>query len=375
LTASDPDNDPLTWTIVSGPSSGDLNGNAPNLTYMPNENFFGSDSFTFKVNDGEGDSNLATVSISVTPTNDPPTATTDYYDAAADVVLVVDAAQGVLANDSDPDNTGLTAILIGTTSHGILVLRANGSFSYNPDDGYSGLDTFTYMASDGILLTPITTVIIAVNISGNMPPVAVADTYGVTTGTNLTVDAADGVLANDSDADGDALTAQLVGVPTPNGTLNFNADGSFSYTPDAGYTGADRFVYEAFDGEATSTPVLVTINVNAPGNMAPVAVADGYEMLGGTMLIVEAASGLLVNDSDAEGDTLTVELVGETTPHGTLTLVEDGSFVYVPEAGYTGIDQFVYQAMDWVLASAPVLVTINILAATQVYLPLAFRAE
>lgn len=373
LTASDPDEDPLTWTIVQLPTHGELNGNPPNLTYTPNPNFNGDDSFTFKVNDYEYESNLATVSILVTPVNDPPQASPDYYEAPADVVFTTTTATGVLANDSDPEQTSLTAVLVSTTSHGILALRSNGSFTYNPDDGYSGMDTFTYVASDGSLLSPITTVTIAVNVTGNTPPVANPDTYTMETGTTLTVEAPSGVLANDTDTDGDPLTAQLVGVPTPNGTLSFNTDGSFTYTPNTGYIGADRFVYQAYDGQDTSQPVLVTINVNTPGNTAPIALPDLYSVLSGTTLTVNAADGLLANDSDAQGDVLTVLLVGDPPTHGTLLLYEDGSFVYTAEMGYVGQDQFVYQAYDWLLASTPVLVTIEVQAATLTYLPLVLK--
>ena len=92
-------------------------------------------------------------------------------------------------------------------------------------------------------------------------PIAVADNYTVGAGTTLTVDATHGVLANDSDADGDILTAQLVGRGTAFGTLTLNSDGSFVYEPNEGYTGTDRFVYQAYDGVFTSLAVTVTINV------------------------------------------------------------------------------------------------------------------
>jgi VCBS repeat-containing protein len=373
LTASDPDEDPLTWAIVSGPTNGVLNGNPPTLNYTPNPNFHGNDSFTFKVNDAEGESNLATVSITVTAVNDVPLAVADLYDAAADVVMVVNAASGVLANDSDPDSSSLTAVLISTAAHGVLLLRADGGFTYNPDDGYSGVDTFTYMASDGSALSEIASVTISVNILGNTPPVAVANTYEVETGSTLTVDAASGVLANDSDADGDPLTAQLVGETTPYGTLTLNPDGSFVYTPNAGYVGADHFVYQAFDGQDVSIPVMVTINVNALNNTAPIAVADVYQMQTGTTLTVDALSGVLANDSDTDGDTLTAQLVGVITVHGTLTFNADGSFVYTPSLGYMGEDQFVYQAFDGLVASAPVLVTIQVDPVTYLYLPLLMK--
>src|SRR5262249_49927830 len=149
-----------------------------------------------------------------------------------------------------------------------------------------------------------------------------------------------GVLGNDSDPDGDALTAVLANGPA-NGTLTLNADGSFTYTPNAGFAGSDSFTYRANDGAASSSPATVNITVTS----APTANPDSYSVVHDRVLTVSAA-GVLANDTPTPaGHTLTAQLA--TGPaHGTVTLNANGSFSYTPSAGYTGSDSLTYSAVD-----------------------------
>src|SRR5690606_1534002 len=161
----------------------------------------------------------------------------------------------------------------------------------------------------------------------NDAPIANNDEYTIDEDTTLNVDPA-GILTNDSDADGDTLTALLVSGPQ-NGTLTLNEDGSFSYTPTADFSGVDGFSYVVNDGTSDSDVATVTINVT-PANDAPVASDDEYTIEEDSELVVEA-SGMLANDSDVDGDTLIPTVV--TGPqNGVLTLNEDGSFTYTPNA-------------------------------------------
>jgi ELWxxDGT repeat protein len=258
LGASDANNDPLTFIVVTQPGFGTLTGQAPNLIYTPNANYFGPDSFTFKAYDGTADSNIATVSITVTPVNDPPVAVNDSYITAEDTALIV-PAPGVLGNDSDVEGSILAAILVSGPLHGVLTLSANGSFVYTPSLNFNGADGFTYRATDGSLTSGVVTAVIAVN-AVNDPPVAANDVYSTEVDTPLTI-AAPGVLGNDSDVEG-PLTAAVVTGPV-NGTLTLNANGSFTYTPAANFTGTDTFSYAASDGAATSAPATVTLTVTA----------------------------------------------------------------------------------------------------------------
>jgi VCBS repeat-containing protein len=181
-------------------------------------------------------------------------------------------------------------------------------------------------------------------------PLAADDSYSTAEDTPLAV-AAPGVLANDSDPDGDPLEAALV-TDVSNGTLAFNADGSFTYTPDLNYNGPDQFTYSAGDGYLTTT-ATVSLDVT-PVNDAPVAVNDSYSTAEDTPLVV-SAPGVLTNDNDVDGDPLAAALVSDVS-NGTLALNVDGSFTYTPDANYNGPDQFTYSAGDGLLADEATVV-------------------
>src|SRR5204862_204160 len=190
------------------------------FTYIPAADYNGSDSFTYKANDGALDSNVATVSLTVTAVNDAPVAVNDSYTTAEDTPLTV-PAPGVLGNDSDIDSATLTAVLVTGPAHGTLTLNANGSLTYTPAANYNGSDSFTYKANDGALDSNVATVSLTVT-AVNDAPVAANDSYTTAEDTPLTV-AAPGVLGNDGDIDSATLTSVLVAGPA-HGTLTLNAN-------------------------------------------------------------------------------------------------------------------------------------------------------
>jgi uncharacterized repeat protein (TIGR01451 family) len=358
---SDPEGNPITAAVVTNPAHGSLSLNANgSFTYTPTANYFGADSFVYRVSDGVNQSGNVTVSLTVTGTPDAPVGTADSYTVAEDGTLVRNALQGVLANDTDADGDTLTAAEVTGPSHGTLTLNANGSFTYTPTADYNGPDSFTYNVSDGGLTTGPITVSLTVT-SVNDAPTGVADAYTTAEDTPLVV-AAPGVLGNDTDVENSPLTAALVSLPS-HGTLSFNANGSFTYTPAANYNGPDAFVYRASDGTAPSADTTVTLTVTAVEDV-PTANNDGG---GGSYTIGEdgalnvPAPGLLANDVDGDGDPLTAILV--TGPaHGALTLNPDGSFTYTPAADYNGPDSFTYMVSDGHSTSAPATVTLNVTA-------------
>ncbi|MEO7098413.1 MAG: Ig-like domain-containing protein, partial [Luteolibacter sp.] len=191
-----------------------------------------------------------------------PVAVADSYSTNQNTALVV-AAAGVLTNDTDAQANSLTAVLNGGPSHGSLNLSANGGFTYTPTTGYSGADSFTYHANDGSLNSNIVTASINV-LAVNTAPVAAADSYSTNQGTALVVSAA-GVLSNDTDAQANSLTAVL-NVGPSHGSVTLNANGGFTYTPTASYSGADSFTYHANDGSLDSNIVTVSISVLAPSS-------------------------------------------------------------------------------------------------------------
>ncbi|MCH8047238.1 MAG: tandem-95 repeat protein [Planctomycetes bacterium] len=249
---------------------------------------------------------------------------------------------GLLANDSDVDGDGLTVTLVDDVQHGTLVLSGDGTFQYTPEVGFVGVDTFSYQAGDGSLSSNLATVMFSVASISNTPPRALDDAYSVFENDSLNIDVSRGVLANDEDAEGDALVAIEVANPA-HGTLTLSDDGSFSYAPRQDFTGTDSFTYRASDGRAESDVTTVTIEVLPVGEDA-VAVDDVYTVNIDRVLTVEG-SGVLFNDVHPTGEPLTASIFVEPE-HGTVTLADDGSFVYTPDPGFEGTDTFTYRASD-----------------------------
>jgi hypothetical protein len=162
------------------------------------------------------------------------------------------------ASCDDVDGDPLTYSPVSDVSNGMLTFNPDGTFSYDPDLNFNGMDSFTFKANDGLLDSNVATFEITVN-PVNDPPTADDDAYMTNQGTPLSVPAP-GVLDNDDDVDGDSLTAVL-DTDVSNGMLTLNADGSFDYTPDPGFSGEDSFTYHAYDGTADSNIATVKIEV------------------------------------------------------------------------------------------------------------------
>ena len=194
-------------------------------------------------------------------------------------------------------------------------------------------------------------------VCGNTPPVGVDDAYATNEDVTLTVPAP-GVLANDTDAESNPLTAVLVAGPA-SGTLTLNADGSFSYVPTANFNGGVSFTYMPNDGIDDGNVTTVTITVNAV-NDPPVAASDAFATSEDVPL-TQPAPGVLGNDSDVESASLSAVLVSAPS-NGTLTVNADGSFTYSPNPNFNGSDSFTYQASDGAASSSAATVTISISA-------------
>ena len=361
---SDADGDLLSAELVEEPQFGTLVlNNDGSFTYTPNEGFAGIDQFRYRASDGRDISEAAFAVIQVSALeNRAPIAAQDLYSASGNGVLSIDEASGILANDSDADGDLLSAELVEEPQFGTLVLNNDGSFTYTPNEGFAGIDQFRYRASDGQAVSDVAVAAIIVTAETNTPPVATGDIYSATAGLTLSANAANGLLANDSDPDNDPLTAELVEAPVF-GTLTLNGDGSFNYTPNEDFPGIDQFRYQASDGQSLSNVAVVVIEVLAVApNRPPLAIDDSYQGVVGRQLVVAAAGGVLANDVDPDTDPMTVALV-EATRFGSLQLNPDGSFVYTPDEGFIGTDQFRYRVEDsQELSSADAVVTLTIRA-------------
>ena len=347
------------------------------LTYTPAANANGLATVTVQIHDNGGTANSGvdtsasqTFTITVTAVNDAPSFTkganqTVLEDAGAQTV----AGWATALSAGPADESGQALDFIVSNDNNPLfsaqpAVAANGTLTYTPAANANGLATVTVQihdnggtANSGVDTSASQTFTITVT-AVNDAPVAAADAYSTNEDTPLNV-AAPSVFANDSDLDGDPLTAVLVTNVT-HGTLTLSADGSFTYTPAANYHGGDSFSYKANDGGLDSNIVAVMLTINSVDD-APVAVDDAYTATGGTALDTPALTGVLVNDSDADGHALTAVLLSGTS-NGIVVLNADGSFTYTPSAGFSGTDTFFYQASDGTLLSNIATVTLSVTA-------------
>ena len=278
-----------------------------------------------------------------------PFARPDIFNTPVNGELLV-PAPGVLENDENPTVKPLTATVLTSPANGTLTLQTNGSFTYKPNKDFVGGDEFSYQADNG-QLSNVARVTIDVTLS---PPVAVDDAFIIQLGETLTVPAP-GILANDQSAGGPPLVATLLEEPV-DGTLVFNTDGSFLYTPSVDYSSQDRFTYRASNGllSNVATVVITVLDPNGP----PVASDDDYEISAGNTLSI-AAPGVLGNDINPLPGVMTAIDVSNPA-NGVLNMKADGSFTYTPNEGYSGVDSFTYQASNGELSNlATVTITIT----------------
>ncbi len=337
LGATDPDGDALTFAVASSPAHGTLSGTAPNVTYTAAAGFIGDDSFTFTASDAFGTSNTATVTVTVADVPSP-TLGPDTASVRSGRSIDID----VLANDLAGSGTIATSTLTvsAPATKGTAVALVNGRVRYTANAGATGPDTFSYTVCD--TGGGCGSAIVTVTISENTTPVATDDSYDMAAGGSLRP-AAPGILDNDVDPDsGEVLQAHLVS-GVGNGRLLLNGNGSFTYVPNG--PGIDAFTYRVVDAAgATSNVATVTIYVTGPSG-PPIVGNDLFEVQRGRELSI-AAPGVLTNDTSPNPRLgLTVQLQRDAAK-GTLRLQPDGSFVYTPLPGYTGIDQFSYTVRD-----------------------------
>jgi hypothetical protein len=258
LTGGDPEGSNLTFTVVSNPTHGTLSGTAPNVTYTPDANYNGADSFTFRASDGKTNSNVATVSITVTPVNDAPVAN------AQSVTTAEDTAKAITLTGSDPEGSNLTYAVVSNPAHGTLSGTAP-NVTYTPDANYNGADSFTFQASDGKTNSNVATVSITVT-AVNDAPVAMA---GVDPVVGSITDEFYFWAMDSYDVDG-TITGREWQI---NGTV-VSTNAEFLYTFATG--GAYTVTLAVWDNEGASGSDSVEVNVSEPITpVVSVSVLDG----------------------------------------------------------------------------------------------------
>lgn len=332
--------DPATLAVVAQPANGTAVANLDGtVTYTPALNFNGANSFTYTVKDNLGaTSNTATVSITVTPVNDPPAAVNDTATTPENTAVTL----SVTANDADVDgNLAANSVVIGTLpTSGTAVANPDGSVTYTPNLNFFGTDSFTYTVKDtSAAVSNVATATITVTQVFN-PPVANNDAATTAEDTAVTF----GVTANDTGVDGTVVVTSLAFVALPaNGTVVDKLDGTVTYTPNPNFSGTDTFTYTVRDSNTTLSNVATATVTVTPVNDPPVAVNDVAATTANSARIIS----VIANDTDIDGTIAANTVVIAAAPaNGAAVPNADGTVTYTPAANYVGTDTFTYSVND-----------------------------
>lgn len=318
--------------------------------YTPFSNANGSDSFTFTVSDGDLTSNEATVSLTINPVNDLPVASNSTLNTNQDVSITGQ----LIAQDMDADQ--LTYEIVTPPAKGSIqnLVSSSGKFTFVPNGGAKGTDSFTFRAKDSSGVSAAATVKI------NLAVVNVAPVVQDLKLKTLETTPVNGKLLG-TDGNGDPLTFAIVKAPLHGSIQNLNASsGTFTYVPTAKYSGSDNFLFTASDGSLTSIQKTVSIEV-VEVNRAPVAKNSNITTNQNTAAVFDLVA------TDADGDALTYKIANQPKT-GLLVQVSGKTFRYTPNTNFSGSDSFLFVANDGKVDSLAATVTISV-QAPQIVLP------
>jgi hypothetical protein len=324
-------NTPIVTSIVTPPANGTATVNPDGtVRYVPRADFNGTDTFTYRITDADGQTSTATVTVTVRAVNDVPAAVADSASTNEDTAATIN----VRTNDTGLGDGPVTTSVGTQPANGTVTVNPDGTLRYVPRADFNGTDTFTYRVTDADGQSSTATVTMTVR-PVNDVPVAVADSASTDEDTAATID----VRANDRGLGDGPVTTTIV-TPPASGTASVNADGTLRFVPAADFSGTVTITYRVTDADGQSATATVTITVRAV-NDAPVAVADRAEADPAVPVRID----VLGNDRDAEGDTLSVASVGTST-NGVITQNPDGTLTYTANAGFVGTDTFTYVVSD-----------------------------
>ena len=333
----------LSYTILSGPEHGELSGQGALRTYTPDLDYHGADSFRFEVRE-EDRTAEAEVFIEVVSVPDAPVAESD------EVTLEEDGSVSVyvLANDYDPEGDDFGVIAVGTPVNGVTEIEENGTVRYTPDADFHGSDAFTYVVEDETGLSSSGDVDVTVTPVAD-GPVAVDDEITILEDVESLV----AVLSNDYHPDDLVLSLDSVGEASY-GTTSLEGE-SVRYIPANEFQGEDTFTYVMSDslGQAASATVIVTVSSSAD---APNAVLDVVSVDEDTPTVFHP----LANDSDPEGEALSLDSVTNPTNGYATPDLAAGTITYTPFVDYFGTDSFTYVVSDESGLSSVGQVTVNV---------------
>lgn len=353
-------------TVTQPASGGTVSVDSGVVSFTPSVDFNGTAEFTYRAGDGSGAQDTATVTVTVTPVNDPPTGVADSFD-----VVEGSAATrlDVLANDSISPDTGetltVTAVDSNTANVTVEISSDGSAVDYTPVSGFTGTDTFTYTVSDGVASETVTVTVTVV--SADNPPTAVDDSFTIN---EDTAEASYDILQNDtSDGESESFLIDSVGIPSNGGSVRISADGStFFYEPAADFFGTETVTYTIRDTGGGIATGLVTFTVTGVNDPAPVVndtVQLGQGVSETTVLRIED----LPTNVDGTSETLSFVL---TTPQqtstegGSVSIDGGGNLTYTPPSdSFTGTDTVTYSVSDGSGTDSVATLTIEVTDLTQ----------
>ncbi|MCP5424475.1 MAG: tandem-95 repeat protein [Gammaproteobacteria bacterium] len=360
LSGSDPDGDALSFAVDSGPSDGTLGAITPltdttaEVIYTPNPNFNGSDSFTFKVNDGTVDSAAATVTITIDSVNDNPVANGQTLNTNEDVDLPI------VLTGSDLDGDPLTFSIITPPANGTLsgispINDTSADIAYTPDLNFNGSDSFTFQVDDGNGGTTTAVVDITVNPQADDP---VANAQMLT----MNEDTALMIVLTGSDPDGDSLTFTIITPPT-SGTFTqplmpvSSTSADLEYMPNADFNGSDSFTFQVDDGNGGTATATVDITIDAV-NDDPMADGQSVTTDEDNSVVITLTGG----DVDLDALTFAIDTGPTNGSLGAITPLTDTSaqVTYTPTANFNGSDSFTFVVNDGTVDSSAATVSITV---------------
>ncbi len=341
LLATDAENDPISYT-ASTPANGIVAVSGTKLTYTPNPNYSGADSFVVTASDGKGGTSTQTVTVTVTAVNDSPTFLNGLGQRFSSVIATPGIAEDGTAivglSGQDVDGDALTYTISSAPANGSAVI-SGGNVTYSPTSNYNGSDSFVVTASDGKGGTATLTVNVSVSAVNDAPTFlnGLGQRFSSVIATpDIQEDGTAIVGLSGQDVDGDALTYAISSAPA-NGTAVISG-GNVTYSPASNYNGSDSFVVTASDGKGGTATMTVNVSVAAV-NDAPV--------FSSSSLSVAAAQDTLTTitalASDVDGDTITYSA---SSPSKGSVSVSGSTISFTPQSGFTGTDSFTITASD-----------------------------
>ncbi|MEQ1705535.1 MAG: calcium-binding protein [Rickettsiales bacterium] len=334
--ATDIENNTMTIYSAGGAAHGSTSISGGKLFYTPSKNYFGTDSFTYTISDGNGGFDTKTVNATIISVNDAPVATNDVITISEDSTALIT----ILSNDSDVEDGFFPAANIKITTqptNGTVAIQSDGKVLYTPKADFYGQDSFKYTVTDSQgLVSNIATATINVTLINDSPKFKTGSTITFTEDTPATFD----VNSYFYDPDGNAFT--INSVSSPNASISF-AGNMITYTPKPNYNGIDKFTITLKDSFGATSTLIVDATVT-PVNDIPVATNDSFVVVENTATKLN----VLANDNDVETVLFASSITGLTTPaHGTVSInATDGTILYTPTAGYNGMDSFTYSVKD-----------------------------